>query len=176
MSDYDSYDAVLHWIFRSVSRPRPHRSAVINFTQALGDTWFKPTEENISAGVCLRIEPGQFRVFPYENPYLAPFEAAIRILNPLVAVKVRTAAVHSALATVYVYSSSDASLNCLILYTPSQCRRRNSHLHRCQYSHSNFGNGSSSADGRQGAMRRFHSELSSAVIPLHQVLSTLFGV
>lgn len=82
--DYDSYDAVLHWIFRS----------------ALGDAWFKPTEENISAGVCLRIEPGQYRVFPYENPYLAPFEAAVRSLNPLVAVKMRTAAVHSALATV----------------------------------------------------------------------------
>ncbi|KAF9484563.1 hypothetical protein BDN70DRAFT_797466 [Pholiota conissans] len=82
--DYDSFDAVLHWIFRST----------------LGDAWFKPTEENISAGVCLRVEPGQFRVFPYENPYLAPFEAAIRILNPLVAVKVRTAAVHSALGTI----------------------------------------------------------------------------
>ena len=71
-----------------------------NSAQTLGDSWFKPTEENISAGVCLRVEPGQFRVFPYENPYLAPFEAAVRILNPLVAVKVRTAAVHSALATV----------------------------------------------------------------------------
>ncbi|PPQ88373.1 hypothetical protein CVT25_002119 [Psilocybe cyanescens] len=82
--DYDSFDAVLHWIFRST----------------LGDAWFKPTEENISAGVCLRVEPGQFRVFPYENPYLVPFEAAVRGLNPLVAVKVRTAAVHSALTTV----------------------------------------------------------------------------
>ncbi|KAG5652362.1 hypothetical protein H0H81_005264 [Sphagnurus paluster] len=82
--DYDSYDAVLHWIFRSTQ----------------GDAWFKPSEENISAGVCLRVDPGQFRVFPYENPYLAPFEAAVRSLNPLVAVKVRSAAVHSALATV----------------------------------------------------------------------------
>uniref|UniRef100_A0A8H7XRP5 Glycosyltransferase 2-like domain-containing protein n=1 Tax=Psilocybe cubensis TaxID=181762 RepID=A0A8H7XRP5_PSICU len=82
--DYDSFDAVLHWIFRTT----------------LGDAWFKPTEENISAGVCLRVEPGQFRVFPYENPYLIPFEAAVRGLNPLVAVKVRTAAVHSALGTV----------------------------------------------------------------------------
>lgn len=49
------------------------------------------------------MDPGQFRVFPYENPYLAPFEAAVRILNPLVAVKVRSAAVHSALATVWVF-------------------------------------------------------------------------
>ncbi|CAA7264548.1 unnamed protein product [Cyclocybe aegerita] len=82
--DYDSYDAVLHYIFRN----------------ALADAWFKPSEENISAGVCLRVEPGHFRVFPYENQFLAPFEAAVRALNPLVAVKVRSAAVHSALGTV----------------------------------------------------------------------------
>ncbi|KAF9231781.1 glycosyl transferase family group 2-domain-containing protein [Melanogaster broomeanus] len=82
--DYDAYDALLHHIFKRTQ----------------GDAWFKPTEENISAGVCIRVEPGHFRVFPYENPYLAPFEAAIRILNPVVAVKVRSAAVHAALATV----------------------------------------------------------------------------
>ncbi|KAF5347443.1 hypothetical protein D9756_011118 [Leucocoprinus leucothites] len=69
--DYDSYDAILHFIFRSTQ----------------GDAWFKPSEENVSAGVCLRLEPGQFRVFPYENPFLAPFEAAVQGLNPLVAVK-----------------------------------------------------------------------------------------
>lgn len=67
--------------------------------QTQGDAWFKPSEENVSAGVCIRLEPGQFRVFPYENPFLAPFESAVRGLNPLVAVKVRSAAVHSALAT-----------------------------------------------------------------------------
>ncbi|KAF8839996.1 hypothetical protein BDN67DRAFT_969247 [Paxillus ammoniavirescens] len=82
--DYDAYDALLHHIFKRTQ----------------GDAWFKPTEENISAGVCLRVEPGHFRVFPYENPFLAPFEAAVRILNPVVAVKVRSAAVHAALATV----------------------------------------------------------------------------
>ncbi|KAF8623867.1 hypothetical protein AX17_007269 [Amanita inopinata Kibby_2008] len=86
--DYDSYDAILHWIFR----------------QTQGDAWFKPSEENVSAGVCLRVEPGYFRVFPYENPRLAPFEVAVRGLNPLVAVKIRSAAVHSALA----YISEDA--------------------------------------------------------------------
>ena len=69
-------------------------------SQTQGDAWFKPSEENIAAGVCIRVEPGYFRVFPYENPYLAPFEAAVRGLDPLVAVKVRSAAVHSALATV----------------------------------------------------------------------------
>ena len=73
---------------------------ILTASQTQGDAWFKPSEENIAAGVCLRVEPGYFRVFPYENPYLAPFEAAVRGLNPLVAVKVRSAAVHSALATV----------------------------------------------------------------------------
>ncbi|KAG8215894.1 glycosyl transferase family group 2-domain-containing protein [Butyriboletus roseoflavus] len=82
--DYDAYDALLHHIFKRTQ----------------GDAWFKPSEENISAGVCIRVEPGHFRVFPYENPYLAPFEAAIRTLNPVVAVKVRSAAVHAALSTV----------------------------------------------------------------------------
>lgn len=99
--DYDSYDAVLHWIFRSVRLSQsPWGWYILTSSQTQGDAWFKPTEENIAAGVCLRVEPGFFRVFPYENPYLAPFEAAVRGLNPLVAVKVRSAAVHSALATV----------------------------------------------------------------------------
>ncbi|KAF9021241.1 hypothetical protein BDZ89DRAFT_1103126 [Hymenopellis radicata] len=82
--DYDNYDAVLHYVWGKTQ----------------GDAWFKPSEENIAAGVCLRVAPTQFRVFPYENPYLAPFEAAVRSLNPLVAVKIRSAAVHAALATV----------------------------------------------------------------------------
>ncbi|KAG6919684.1 hypothetical protein DXG01_002627 [Tephrocybe rancida] len=106
--DYDSYDAVLHWIFRSTQ----------------GDAWFKPSEENISAGVCLRVDPGQFRVFPYENPYLAPFEAAVRSLNPLVAVKIRSAAVHSALATV----SDDAEAIYIDLNTRIQVLDSVNHL------------------------------------------------
>ncbi|KAH9958463.1 glycosyl transferase family group 2-domain-containing protein [Russula dissimulans] len=82
--DYDAYDALLHHIFR----------------QTQGDAWFKPSAENIHAGVCLRIQAGQYRVFPYENRFLEPFEAAVRVLNPVVAVKVRSAAVHVALSTV----------------------------------------------------------------------------
>ncbi|EGN97387.1 hypothetical protein SERLA73DRAFT_92477 [Serpula lacrymans var. lacrymans S7.3] len=82
--DYDAYDALLHHVFR----------------QTQGDAWFKPSEENISAGVCLRVETGHFRVFPYENIHLAPFEAAVRTLNPAVAVKIRSASVHAALATI----------------------------------------------------------------------------
>lgn len=54
----------------------------------------------MQAGVCLRIQPGKYRVFPYENKFLEPFEAAVRALNPSVAVKVRSAAVHVALGTV----------------------------------------------------------------------------
>jgi len=82
--DYDAFDALLHHIFK----------------QTQGDAWFKPTEENLHAGVCLRVSSGQFRVFPYENPLLEPFEAAVRILNPVVAVKIRSAAIHVALSTV----------------------------------------------------------------------------
>ena len=70
------------------------------FLQTQGDAWFKPSAENIHAGVCLRIQTGQYRVFPYENRFLEPFEAAVRVLNPVVAVKVRSAAVHVALSTV----------------------------------------------------------------------------
>lgn len=44
----------------------------------------------------------EFRVFPYENANLEPFETAVAALNPVVAVKVRSAAVHAALAEVYV--------------------------------------------------------------------------
>jgi hypothetical protein len=68
--------------------------------QTQGDAWFKPSAENVHAGVCLRIQTGQYRVFPYENRFLEPFEAAVRVLNPVVAVKVRSAAVHVALSTV----------------------------------------------------------------------------
>jgi hypothetical protein len=59
----------------------------------------------LQAGVALRVEntPVRFRVFPYENLSLAPFEAAVRGLNPLVAVKIRSASVHAALAMVYVF-------------------------------------------------------------------------
>ncbi|PPQ75054.1 hypothetical protein CVT26_012056 [Gymnopilus dilepis] len=88
--DYDRNDALLHWLFR----------------QTQGDAWFRPNEENISSGVALRVSdtahagPPEFRVFPYENASLEPFETAVAALNPLVAVKVRSAAVHAALAEV----------------------------------------------------------------------------
>jgi hypothetical protein len=80
-------------------------SFVSSVLQTQGDAWFKPSAENIHAGVCLRIQTGQYRVFPYENRFLEPFEAAVRVLNPVVAVKVRSAAVHVALSTVYVPTS-----------------------------------------------------------------------
>lgn len=100
--DYDSWDALVQYLFKKTQ----------------GDAWFKPSEENVAAGVCLRVEPGHFRVFPYENPYLVPFEAAVRSLNPLVAIKVRSAAVHAALATVpddatAIYVSKDTRIQIL---------------------------------------------------------------
>lgn len=113
--DYDRNDALLHWLFR----------------QTQGDAWFRPNEEHISSGVALRVNDGtsrrslqlylishpisssigpgfpEFRVFPYENASLEPFETAVAALNPVVAVKVRSAAVHAALAEVYVLLSSN---------------------------------------------------------------------
>jgi hypothetical protein len=82
--DYDRYDAFLHHIFK----------------QTQGDAWFRPDEGHlgVSAGVALRVGDGQFRVFPYETIALEPFETAVAALNPVVAVKVRSAAVHAALA------------------------------------------------------------------------------
>lgn len=83
--DYDRYDAFLHHIFK----------------QTQGDAWFRPNEDNLSAGVALRVDDGpEFRVFPYENLNLEPFEAAVSQLNPAVAVKVRSASVHAALGEV----------------------------------------------------------------------------
>ena len=54
-----------------------------------------PTDDVIATGVALRVENGFFRVFPYENAALFPFEAAVRRLNPVVAVKIRDASVHA---------------------------------------------------------------------------------
>jgi hypothetical protein len=59
-----------------------------------------PTDEVVATGVALRVENGFFRIFPYENPALIPFEAAVRRLNPVVAVKIRNAAVHAAMGRV----------------------------------------------------------------------------
>ncbi len=84
--DYDRYDAFLHHIFK----------------QTQGDAWFRPNEDNIAVGVALRVDNGEYRVFPYENLGLEPFEAACRVLNPAVAVKIRSAAVHAAFSEVYV--------------------------------------------------------------------------
>ncbi|KAJ7366666.1 glycosyl transferase family group 2-domain-containing protein [Mycena albidolilacea] len=102
--DYDRWDALLHYLFK----------------QTQGDAWFRP-DEPVSSGVALRVSDGthvgggsssggntptgqpsgpEFRVFPYENPALEPFETAVAALNPQVAVKVRSAAVHAALADV----------------------------------------------------------------------------
>jgi len=72
------------------------------FKQTQGDAWFKPDEE-ITSGVAVRVNdsnPVEFRVFPYENIALEPFEIAVTQLNPVVAVKARNAAVHAALAEI----------------------------------------------------------------------------
>ena len=64
--DYDRYDAFLHHIFK----------------QTQGDAWFRQNEDSITPGVALRVSEAnaagqpEFRVFPYENLALEPFEAA----------------------------------------------------------------------------------------------------
>jgi len=83
-SDYDLWDGWLHKIY--------------SVTQQ--DNWFMPTDEIVSTGVALRVENGFFRLFPYENPSLIPFEAAVRRLNPVVAVKIKDAPVHAAMGRV----------------------------------------------------------------------------
>ena len=52
--DYDRYDAFLHHIFK----------------QTQGDAWFRPSEENLSAGVALRVEPGKFIYLFYLNLFM----------------------------------------------------------------------------------------------------------
>jgi hypothetical protein len=85
---------------RYTMKPLRFLKNLTHLLQTQGEAWFKPSAENVHAGVCLRIQTGQYRVFPYENHYLEPFEAAVRVLNPVVAVKVRSAAVHVALSRV----------------------------------------------------------------------------
>ncbi|TFK24102.1 hypothetical protein FA15DRAFT_593031 [Coprinopsis marcescibilis] len=103
--DYDRNDALLHWLFR----------------QTQGDAWFRPNEESISSGVALRVSDAahsgtpEFRVFPYEEASLEPFETAVAALNPVVAVKVRSAAVHAALGEVsaddrYIYVDAETRI------------------------------------------------------------------
>ena len=41
--DYDRHDATLHYIFKETQ----------------GDAWFRPSEENVSTGVCLRVDYGE---------------------------------------------------------------------------------------------------------------------
>ncbi|KAI6026515.1 glycosyl transferase family group 2-domain-containing protein [Pisolithus microcarpus] len=98
--DYDRYDATLHWIFK----------------QTQNDAWFRPNEDALPVGVCLRTHDGSFRVFPYEVAGLEPFELAVAALNPLVAVKIRSAAVHAALAE----CATDEKADCI--YVDSDTR------------------------------------------------------
>ncbi|KAF9532825.1 glycosyl transferase family group 2-domain-containing protein [Crepidotus variabilis] len=80
-SDYDLWDAWLHKIYETTQQ----------------ENWFMPVEETVATGVAMRVENGFFRVFPYENPALVPFEAAVRKLNPVVAVKIRNTSVQAAI-------------------------------------------------------------------------------
>ncbi|TDL23617.1 hypothetical protein BD410DRAFT_786853 [Rickenella mellea] len=106
--DDDSYDAILNNIFKQ--------------TQG-----HEPSEQNVGAGVCLRVETGVFRVFPSANHHLEKFEAEVKKLNPLVAVKVRSAAVQAALAslteedTAIKFPSIDTGIQVLDTITDLHC-------------------------------------------------------
>ncbi|TDL22483.1 hypothetical protein BD410DRAFT_769953 [Rickenella mellea] len=104
--DYDRYDAFLHHVFK----------------QTQSDAWFRPPEDTpgLSPGVCLRVDAGCFRVFPYDNPELEPFAAAVATLDLVVAVKVRSAAIHAALADIPLEDKSlyvDANTRIQVLDT-----------------------------------------------------------
>lgn len=106
--EYDGYDVLLHHIFKQVRGFHSLSPRFLVFTvrfQTSSDAWFKPTEENIHSGVCLRVDQGTFRVFPYQSPYLQPFERAVKMLNPAAAVKVRNVAIHAVLAHACVPTS-----------------------------------------------------------------------
>jgi hypothetical protein len=92
-SDYDLFDAWLHKIYETTQQ----------------ENWFMPPEETLSTGVAMRVEESAgngdgpyFRVFPYENALLVPFEEAVRKLNPVVAVKIKNAGVIAAIRGAYV--------------------------------------------------------------------------
>lgn len=100
--DFDAYDALLHSIYE----------------QTQSDGWFKSTVDSASTGVCLRIAHNQFRVFPYANPLLVPFEASVRAINPSVAVKLRSASIHAALRSLpadaaYLEIDANTRIQCL---------------------------------------------------------------
>ncbi|KAI0313170.1 glycosyl transferase family group 2-domain-containing protein, partial [Amylostereum chailletii] len=82
--DYDRYDALLHYIFK----------------QTQGDAWFRPDARDIAAGVCLRDDAGEYRVFPYETASLEPFEQAVSAMSLVCAVKIRSAVAHAAVSAV----------------------------------------------------------------------------
>jgi len=103
--DYDEYGALLHDIFRQVHRRHlTFRAFVSSYfvLQAQEDACFKPSAEREHPRRSLLSYPNRPipRVIPRENRFLKPFEVALRVLNPVVAVKVRSAAVHVALSTV----------------------------------------------------------------------------
>lgn len=122
--DYDRFGALLSLLIASVVDWLSLKDALLHFLfkKTQGDAWFKP-EEDITSGVAVRVnDTPEFRVFPYENIALEPFEVeyliivvwkswwpfilqiAVTQLNPVVAVKTRNAAVHAALGEMYADS------------------------------------------------------------------------
>ena len=91
--------SLLSWTQRWITTDTTPCSARV-LKQIQGNAWFRPNEDNVAVGVALRVDSNEYRVLPFENLGLEPFEAAVRVLTPAGAVKVRSAAVHAALAEV----------------------------------------------------------------------------
>ncbi|KAK7055869.1 glycosyl transferase family group 2-domain-containing protein [Favolaschia claudopus] len=112
-SDYDEVDALLHSIYEKTQQdawfaPPPSAGAIAHASLggvairvaaptpvAAGTIQASPPYDD-NSGASTPKQPtaqAEFRVFPYNAPYLVPFEAAVRGLNPAGAVLVRNAAV-----------------------------------------------------------------------------------
>ena len=97
------YRLVLHWEwYRMVSQS----------TLPLAYTPLQVTPPPL--GLAAHTGAPEFRVFPFENANLEPFEAAVSALNPVVAVKVRSAAVHAALGEAWVSFSCLGLEHCIL--------------------------------------------------------------
>lgn len=112
MSAPDAYDAILQHLYRKVriTISVQWRLSHIGLFQTLGTiAVLRRSSGQTQMGVCLRIGPGTFRVYP-NTEYLEPFEHAVRQLNPEVAVKVFNATINAALAKLCVHPSLEPVL------------------------------------------------------------------
>ncbi|KAJ7234454.1 glycosyl transferase family group 2-domain-containing protein [Mycena rebaudengoi] len=115
-SDYDQFDALLHSIYEKTQQDAwfsPASGTPLG-DACLGGVALRVSASSTTAALPASAAPAPapsdsgapngagatFRVFPYNAPHLVPFEAALRQLNPAVAVLVRNAAVTATVSKV----------------------------------------------------------------------------